>query len=137
MKFRLFAEQASAKRAKLPRILKFCQCSSTKQNFKRHHKVNQRFYFIFKRGFQYRYCFDLFQHVLFILTQAMQKKKIKTKTFVINYCVLDLSKICINSSHPSFHLVGGYNKFSSRTTYSKYSTNYSSTSFIIIVASSI
>ena len=74
-----------------------------------------------KRGFQYRYCFEFLQGVLFILIQAMQKYKI-IKTFFINYCVLDLSKICINSSRPSFQLVGGYNKFSSCTTYSKYST---------------
>ena len=67
----------------------------------------------------------------------MQKCEIKTKTFVINYCVLDLSKICINSSRPSFQLVGGCNEFSSRTTCLKYSTSSSSTSFIIIVASSI
>ena len=89
--------------------------------------VNQRFYLIFKRGFQYRYCFDLLQLVLFILIQAMQKYKVKIKTFFINYCVLDLSKICINSSRPSFQLVGGYNIFSSFTTYSKYSTSPSST----------
>ena len=66
----------------------------------------------------------------------MQKYEIKTKTFVINNFVLELSKICINSSRPSFQLVGGYSKFSSRATYSKYSTSSSSTSFIIIVASS-
>ena len=29
-----------------------------------------------KRGFQYTYCFDLLQHVLFILIKAMQKYKI-------------------------------------------------------------
>ena len=57
-----------------------------------------------KRGFQYRYCFEFLQGVLFILIQAMQKYKI-IKTFFINYCVLDLSKICINSSGPSFQLV--------------------------------
>ena len=94
-------------------------------------------FYIQKRAFQYRYCFDLFQHVLFILIQTMQKYKIKTKAFVINYCVLNLSKICINSSRPSFQLFGGYNKFSSRKTYSKYSRSSLLTSFIIIVASSI
>ena len=67
----------------------------------------------------------------------MQKYKIKIKTFLINCCVLDLSTLCINSSRPSFQLVGGYNKFSSRTTYSKYSTSFSSTPFITIVTSSI
>ena len=92
-------------------------------------------FYIQKRGFEYRYCFDLFQHILFILIQAMQKYKIKM--FVINYCVLDLSKIRINSSYPSFQLIGGYNKFSSRTTQSRYSTSSPSTLFIIIVASSI
>ena len=75
-----------------------------------------------KRGFHYRYCFDLLQLVLLILIEAMQKYKIIMKTFFINYCLLDLSKMCINSSRPSFQLVGGYNKFSSCTTYSKYST---------------
>ena len=94
-------------------------------------------FYVQKKGFHYRYCFDLLQHVLFILIQAIQKYKIKAKMFVINYCVLDFSKICINSSRPSFQLVGGYNKFSSRTTYSKYSRSSSSTSFIIILASSI
>ena len=67
----------------------------------------------------------------------MKKYKIKTKRFVINYCVLDLSQICINGSRPSFQLVGGYNKFSSLTTYSKYSTSSLSTSFIMTVASPI
>ena len=80
-----------------------------------------------KRGFQYRYCFHLFQHILFIQIQSMPKYKI-TKTFVINYCVLYLSKICKNSSHPSFQLLEGYDKFFSRMTYSKYSTSSSSTS---------
>ena len=89
------------------------------------------------RNTKYRYCFDLFQHVLFILIQAAQNCEIKTKAFVIIYCVLDLSKICINSSYPSFQLVGGYNKFSLRTTYSKYSASSSSTPFIINVAFSI
>ena len=42
MKFRSLGEQAYAKRARLPRIPKFCQCSSKKQNFKRYHKVNIR-----------------------------------------------------------------------------------------------
>ena len=31
-------------------------------------------FYIQRRGFQYRYCFDLFQHVLFIPTQAIQKQ---------------------------------------------------------------
>ena len=68
-------------------------------------------FYIQRRGFQYRYCFDLFQHVLFIPTQAIQKHKIKIKTFAINYCVLHFSKIGIKSSHPYFQLVGGYNSF--------------------------
>ena len=37
----------------------------------------------------------------------MQKYSIKIKTFFINYCVLDLSKICINSCRRSFQLAGG------------------------------
>ena len=92
-----------------------------------------------KRGFQCRYCFELFQQVLFILIQAMQNYKIKTQKFVINYCVLDLSEICINSSRPSFQLVPSFqfHKFSSRTRYSKYSASSTSILFIIIVASSI
>ena len=49
-----------------------CQCSSTKQNFKRHEKVNQHFYFIFKGGAfntgTVLTCFNMFclyQHKLF------------------------------------------------------------------------
>ena len=56
------------KEPNFPEFTNFISVQVRNQNFKRHQKVNQCFHFIFKR----KACFDLFQHILFILIQSIQ-----------------------------------------------------------------